>query len=267
VALRTETERLVEEVLERQTWNPEQWKTWQEERLAYVLHRAATRVPYYREQWAARRRRGDRASWEYIENWPVLEKEPLRQNPIAFVADDCDVRHMYPEHTSGTTGTPLSLWWSRETVRAWYALFEARTRRWNGVSRHENWAILGGQLIVYANTLRPLLWVWNTPMNQLYMSSYHLAPDVIPYYCNALKRYGINHILAYPSALYSIAQEVLRLGRKDLHMIVAITNAEPIFDYQRQAISEAFNRPVCKTYGMAEIVAAASECTGGQLHL
>src|SRR5687767_10580476 len=83
-----EAERLVEEALERQTWNPKQWKTWQEERLAYVLHRAATRVPYYREQWAARRRRGDRASWQYIENWPVLKKEPLRQNPTAFVADD-----------------------------------------------------------------------------------------------------------------------------------------------------------------------------------
>ena len=69
-----ETERLVEEALGRESWSLKQWRAWQEERLAYVLHRAATRVPYYREQWAARRRRGDRASWEYLENWPILEK-------------------------------------------------------------------------------------------------------------------------------------------------------------------------------------------------
>lgn len=152
-------------------------------------------------------------------------------------------------------------------MQAWYALFEARTRRWNGVSRHENWAILGGQLIASTNTRRPPFWVWNAPMNQLYMSTYHLAPDLIPYYCDALKRYRIKYVQAYPSALYSIAQEVLRLGRKDLHMVVVIANAEPLFDYQRQTISEAFNCPVRETYGMAEFVASASECARGQLHL
>jgi len=37
-----ETERLVEEALERETWSPKRWKAWQEERLAYVLHRAVS---------------------------------------------------------------------------------------------------------------------------------------------------------------------------------------------------------------------------------
>jgi len=60
-----ESERLVAEALEREHWSAERFKAWQEERLASVLHRAATCVPYYREQWAARRRQGDRASWAY----------------------------------------------------------------------------------------------------------------------------------------------------------------------------------------------------------
>ena len=96
-----ETDRLVEEALERENWTPHRWKAWQEERLAHVLHRAATQVPYYREQWAARRRQGDRASWDYLENWPILEKDFVRENPRAFVADDCDVRKMFCEQTSG----------------------------------------------------------------------------------------------------------------------------------------------------------------------
>ena len=50
------TERLVQEAHEREFWSAEEWRSYQQERLAYVLHRAATRVPYYREQWAARRR-------------------------------------------------------------------------------------------------------------------------------------------------------------------------------------------------------------------
>ena len=56
-----ETERLAEEAIGRESWSLTQWKVWQEERLVSVLNRAATRVPYYREPWAARRRRGGRA--------------------------------------------------------------------------------------------------------------------------------------------------------------------------------------------------------------
>ena len=92
------------------------------------------------------------------------------------------------------------------------------------------------------------------------MSSYHLAPDLIPHYLDALKKYRIKYIFGYTSSLYALAQEILRLGRKDLQMTVAITNAEPLFEYQRKTISEAFQCPVRETYGMAEIVTAASEC-------
>lgn len=262
-----ETEKLVDEALERDTWNPERWKAWQEERLAYVLHRAATRVPYYREQWQARRRRGDFASWEYLENWPILEKETVREKPIAFVADDRDVRALFHLHTSGTTGKPLDIFQGQQTVRAWYALFEARCRKWYGVSRHDRWATLGGQLVTSVRQRRPPFWVWNNAAKQLYMSSYHLAPDLIPHYLEGIRRYRVKYLEGYTSSLYALAQEALRLGRDDWNMSVAITNAEPVFDYQREVINEAFGCPVRETYGMAEITAAASECEAGRLHL
>jgi phenylacetate-CoA ligase len=50
-------------------------------------------------------------------------------------------------------------------------------------------------------------------------------------------------------------------------MKVAITTAEPVYAYQREAIEEAFQCRVCETYGMVEIVAAASECPHGSMHL
>jgi phenylacetate-CoA ligase len=261
-----ETERLVEEALEREHWPPERWKAWQEERLAYILHRAATKVPYYREYWRKHAQTGTRP-WEELANWPILTKEPLRANPRAFLAEDCDPRRMYEEHTSGTTGTPLTLWQSRETVRAWYALFEARWRRWYGVSMHDRWAILGGKLVTPVSQKRPPFWVWNSAMNQLYMSAYHLAPDLTPYYLDALVKYRIKYLWGYSSSLYVLAQDALRLGRRDIKMAVVITNAEPLYDYQRKTIAEAFQCPVRETYGMCELVAAASECEHGRMHL
>src|SRR5439155_25713353 len=251
----SDTERLVEQALERERWSAETWQRWQEERLAYVLERAATRVPYYRDQWTARRRKGDRASWELLENWPVLEKEPLRSNSRAFVAEDCNTQNMFHEHTSGTSGTPLDLWWSRQTVRAWYALFEARWRRWYGVSRRDRWAILGGQLVTAVGQRHPPFWVWNAALNQLYLSSYHLAPKLLPHFLRALERYRVRYLFGYPSALHALAHGAGGLDAGKLQLAVAITNAEPVLDHQRAAIIGAFGCPVRETYGMAEIVA------------
>ena len=253
--------------MERETWSPARWQAWQQERLAYVLHRAATQVPYYREYWSRRRRRGDGAAWEDLTNWPLLDKEALRQNPQAFLADDCARQKMFAIHTSGTTGKPLTLWQNRSTLRQWYALFEARWRRWYGVSRQDRWAILGGQLVAPVARRQPPFWVWNHGLKQLYLSSYHLALDLLPAYLDAIVSHRITYLWGYTSSLYVLAQAALSAGRRDVKMTVAITNAEPVYEYQRRVIGAAFQCPVRETYGMTEMVAGASECQHGRLHL
>ena len=261
-----ETERLVEEALARDDWTAGQWRAWREERLAFVLHRAATRVPYYRDQWAQRRAAGDRAAWDMLDNWPVLSKDALRLNPKAFLADDCDPARMYYEHTSGTTGKPLHLWHSRETLVAWYALTEARMRRWYGVGRDDRWAILGGQLVAPVGRDRPPFWVWNIALRQLYLSAYHLAPDNVAAYLEALRRHGVVYLLGYPSGLHALARVAVERGLDAPRLRVAIGNAEPLLAHQRETIAAAFECPVRETYGMAEYAAAGSECERGRLH-
>ena len=262
-----ESDRLRDEALARERWSADDWTRWRDERLAFVLWRAATRVPFYQEMWRARRRRGDRASFEYLENWPVLEKESLRRDPTAFVADDRHPRRMFHDHTSGTTGKSLDIWLSRETVREWYALHEARTRAWNGVARGDRWAILGGQLVVPVAQTSPPYWVWNGALRQLYMSAYHIAPATVASYVAALRDHRVAYVLGYPSALFALAREVLARGVDAPRLRVALLNAEPLLDHQRECIAEAFGCAVRETYGMSEIVAAASECDHGTMHL
>ncbi|MEP7075254.1 MAG: hypothetical protein ABI878_05545 [Acidobacteriota bacterium] len=261
-----ETEKRVEEALERDYWTESEWEKWQQNRLSVVLHRAANQVPFYREIWAKRRRDGDRSSYEYLENWHILEKSAVRRHGKDLVADDCNAKTMYRDRTSGTTGTSLDIWMTRETARYWYALAEARWRRWYGVSKNDRWAILGGQLVTPIRQTQPPFWVWNAGLNQLYMSSYHLAPSHLSYYVKALKKYRIRYILGYPSSLYSLAQAVKTENIKDIRLEVVITNAEPLYQHQKELISDAFGCPVRETYGMAEMVAAGSECTSGNLH-
>lgn len=262
-----ETQRLVEAALERERWPEEEWRAYQEGLLAVLLDRAARQVPYYREHWAARRRAGDRASWAYLENWPVLTKDALRAAPRAFLADDCDPRRMMEEHTSGTTGKPLTLWIGRQAAREWYALFEARVRQWNGVSRFDSWAIFGGQLVAPVEQNKPPFWVWNAALNQLYLSSYHLSARTAAAYLDALRQHQTTYLLGYPSAMASLAHFTLAAGLEAPPVRVAISNAEPLFPHQREAIAAAFGGRVVDTYGMAEQAAAASECRFGRMHI
>jgi phenylacetate-coenzyme A ligase PaaK-like adenylate-forming protein len=100
------------------------------------------------------------------------------------------------------------------------------------------------------------------------VSSYHLSPENIPHYLEeALRHYRVKYVLGYSSALHALAEEILRQGIVPLQMLVALTNAEPVYDYQRKAIARAFACPVRATYGMAELVAAAGECEQGRPHL
>jgi phenylacetate-CoA ligase len=258
---------LVAEALERDTWSEARWKVWRAERLDALLHRAATRVPYYRDYWGARRRRGDTSPWNRLENWPVLDKEIVRQRPEAFVAEDCDRRSLYSEHTSGTTGTPVRVWWSRETVRQWFALLEARVRRWNGVSRHDRWAILGGQLVVPVARRKPPFGIWNAASRQLYLSSYHLSPAAAPAYLESMRDRRVSYLWGYASSMSVLARLAWEAGLPAPTLRVAISNAEPLDASQRAEITRAFGCPVRDTYGMAEIVCGASECDAGTLHL
>ena len=259
------TETRVEHALEREYWDPDKLKDWNARRLSYILERAVTKVPYYRDFWHRLENQND-SSWRYLANWPVLRKSSLRGNKEAFLADDTGSKNLFLEQTSGTTGTPLEFWIDRNTLQAWYSLAEARWRRWYGVSRRDRWAIIGGQRVVPFKQNKPPYWVWNAGLNQLYMSAIHIRSDFLLDYLDAVRRYKIVYLYGYSSSLYWLAIAALE-NNVTLELKVVLTNAEPLYQYQREAMREAFNCPVRETYGLCEMVSAMSECEFEQLHL
>ena len=251
--------------LEHDRMSADKWKTIQEEQLARTLHRAVTRVPYYRNLWQEIQRKGENRRPDRLEDWPLLEKEDLRRSARSFVADDCRLDSMRHTVTSGTTGQPIHFWYRAEADRNWWALCEARWRQWNGVSRQDRWALLAGRLVVPLDQKSAPFWVWNRGLHQLYLSAYHLWPEALPGYLDAIDKYEVSYIWGHSSGLHALAREALRIGRR-LPMRLVLTTSEPIFDAQKKAIEDAFECPVKETYGMAEMAAAASECEAGGLH-
>jgi phenylacetate-CoA ligase len=67
--------------------------------------------------------------------------------------------------------------------------------------------------------------------------------------------------------MHALARGILEGGLEAPRLEVAISNAEPLLAYQRSAIARAFQCTVRDTYGQAEIVCGASECSEGSMHL
>jgi len=263
----SQTEALVEEALAREQWTAKQWQDWRDKQLAELLELAATQVPHYRNYWRQQRDVGNTSSWEKLENWPILTKDILREKPEAFIAESHKDKRLFKLSTSGTSGKPITIWRSRKTMQDWYALFEARWRYWHGVSRHDRWAILGGQLVTPTKQTKPPFWTWNSGLNQLYMSTMHISPTNIKAYLDALKRYNIVYLWGYASSMHNLAHMALEQGLETPKLKVAISNAELLHPYQRESIAKAFQCPVLDTYGMSEAVAGAGECEYGSMHM
>lgn len=256
------TDRLVAEALDRERWTDGEWDGWRSERLALILATASDHVHAY----AGIPLGDDAVGAGSLSGLPLLAKTRLRADPRSFVRDDAP-RGLIEEHTSGTTATPLSLYISRPDYRYWYALAEARWRRWYGVSRHERWAIVGGQPIVPPAATEPPFWVWNAALHQLYMSSYHVSERTAADYVRAIDDHRVTYLLGYPSSIHALAEVCRANGIRPRALRVVVANAEPVLAHQRESISEVFGCPVRETYGMAEYVVAASECDHGTLHL
>lgn len=253
-------ERLVAEAQEREWWDEDQWLRVLDRQVDRLLD-SATRTRHYQDC-------GPRASgFGRLRQWPFTPKHALRDDPDSFTVPGVQRSGLVVDTTSGTTGTPLRIVLTKAAVRHWYAMYEARIRRWNGVRLSDRWAMFGGQLVVPAERTTPPFWVHNVPMRQLYMSTNHISEQNVVAMAAELRRFAPRFLIGYPSSVALFSTLCLRRGIPLPALEVAISNAEPLTDAQRTVIAEAFRCPVRNTYGMGEMAAGASECEHGALHL
>lgn len=248
----------LKEINERDTWSKYQIKEYQQVLIKEMLAYCIKYVPYYRDY---NKLRSKNSNWDplILSNWPILEKDLIRKDPDRFLSDQYNKKTLVNIPTSGTSGKPMSFWFSKEALSYWYALYEYRIKMWNGVSDKDNWANFGGQLVCEIGRTKPPYWVKNYAMNQLYLSSYNIRPDTIKDYANALIDYKVKYVLGYVSSIFSIANESLKQKISLPQLKVVITNAEPLLEGQREIISKAFKCKVIQTYSGCEFSFSGNE--------
>jgi phenylacetate-CoA ligase len=241
-------------------------EAWQRRRLVELLQIAATRVPYYREQWRGIDWKGIRSA-EDLGALPRLEKQAIRENERAFLVEGLDPKSLWMEKTSGTTGTALRIYWPKTMLPQWWALMEIMIRNPAGVGQQTPRAMMGGRPIVRGDSTRPPYWRFNRRWRQLYLSSYHVSGQSVKGYVEALRRYGSEWITGYGSAIAALAESALEAGLPPLRLRAAIVSGDTLMPGMRSSIERFFSCRCFDSYGQCEGVAMTMECAEGRMHV
>ena len=247
---------------ESQWWDAGRLRAWQATQLRKVLVHAVESVPYYRELF--RRYGFDPHRIESVEQLaalPVLTRDTIRTRAADLVSRAFTRQQLHEGHTSGTTGTPLTVFYDADMIAMNYAVMD-RQYEWIGAclsAGDSRVAVLRGNIIVPLSQQRAPYWRNNRHLNQRIFSSFHLSPRTAGDYCRSLQEFAPDIIDGYPSSLYVLAKLLLNSGMT-LPVSAAITSSETLYDFQREAIESAFCCRVFDYYAAAERVIFSVEC-------
>jgi len=256
-------------IRERDGWDTGQLEEFQDKSLRDLVSHAAAHIPYYRESFArVGLKPGTFLGLADLRRLPILEKADARIRCRDLVDERLDPGRLIVEHTSGTTGTPVCLYRDRADTAAAYAYNEARWHAVAGMRRGRNRSVsIGGHLVVQPDRPRPPFWVSNRRWQQFYMSSYHLSPQNLGAYVEALREFGGEYIEGYPSSVCAIAQHIVENRLDTVPFGACFTTAETLSDSQREVIRRAFGCATFNQYGCGEMAVFAADCPRGGLHL
>lgn len=254
--------RVLQELLESQWQDAATVAQHQVDTLASVLDHARRTVPFYANRLPAVRE-GTRPDLREI---PLLTKHEVREAGEALVSTTYRGRRLQETHTGGTTGMPLTIYCTPAVLQRNYAFF-ARFVSWTGVGPSERRATFAGRNIIPARLDDSgTYWRYNWAARTLLCSSYHLSPQHMTAYAEALRRFRPALIDSYPSSILPLATYLVEHPEVRLGVRAIVTSSETLDLEARGRLERAFGCPVFDHYGAAEMAAFITQCEHGTYH-
>ena len=203
---------------------------------------------------------------DQLDGFPLLDKDGLRRGRDRYESNIKPII-VVRGSTSGTTGTPLEVPQPLNSVIREQA-FISRMLLWAGFEKGDKRAWIRGDLIVPAAQKTGPYWRYSWFENMILMSSFHMKQDVLPQYIDAMVRFGVNVVRAYPSSIVTLAKY---LESRDEYypgrLKSIITSSEYLSPKHRHLVEERFRCKVFDWYGQFERVAAIANCEHGRYHI
>lgn len=249
-------------------WSEEQIRSYQIQKMQEVVAEAYYHIPYYRDLLTRLGLTvGDFQDLVDLQKLPVLTKETVREQPADFISERFPLGSLIRNLTSGTTGTPLTVYLTHEAFQFQWAVWWRHRARF-GLRLGDKFLTFGARLSVPVQQKDPPFWRYNRTVNQVYLSTYHINPANTAAIVDWLNHEDFDFYTGYPSAMYALAAQMeaqgLRLYNRPKYVITGADALLPTFETK---IRRIFGVPVSEQYGMAEACGNLAKCENGRFHL
>ena len=242
--------------LKKQQWlTEEKLIKIQEKKLIALINHAYHNVPFYHDLFeSVGVKPKDVNSLANLQKVPILTKDIIRKNyPDKIVATGVDIRNCFIKSTTGSTGMPLKVAYSKEMldyVRCvnLFVFLEFGLRLTDKLVRICH---IGNENIPFPSLLAKM-----GILNWKYLSIFDPVESIL----KSLKNLKPDVIFTYPSVLLLISKEIEEQNINDITPRLVFTSGETLSYSDRKKISTIFNSDVYSMYGTEENGLLAFEC-------
>jgi phenylacetate-CoA ligase len=224
-------------------------KLWTERRLGPILA-AARRTRYGQGVGDARR----------LADWPLLQKDRLREDPAAFRTGAWFTARA---STGGTTGTPLELVRSPANIVTEQVCLDRLVRALDCDPRTARIAVLRADTVKQASDDGPPFWTYAVGGRRLVLSSAHLSQSTLPSFLSELRKFRPDILWVHPTMLEVLCRLLARSGEV-LRVKGVLSGSEMLAPEVWKLARELIGCALVDYYGLAERVAFAYAASPGE---
>ncbi|WP_457611475.1 phenylacetate--CoA ligase family protein [Lutibacter sp.] len=242
-------------------FSKDQWEDYQTKELRKLLVHAFTTVPYYEQSY---KKLGfslqdfKQFSLSDMHKLPYLEKDDLRKFGTTTLLSRNRKRGKFYS-SSGSTGTPVKIYFSKEFHQTWSALYEVRVRNWANLNYKMPRAMIGGRRVIPTAKSTAPFYRYNFAESQAYFSAYHISDSTVREYIAGLKKSKAVYLVGYATSIYLLAQSIKNQQLKAPEMKAVLTSSEKLTQNMRQIIENIFQCRVFDAYSGVEACGLISE--------
>lgn len=255
-------------LIESDAWSAERIGKYQDKCLQEIISYAYENVPFYR-QWF-----GDHGvdplhikGVDDLERLPILPKSVVREHQKEMVSKEFDPDSLILESTSGTTGTPLIIPFTKEGLAWQWAVWWRHKHRF-GLQPRDSHVSFSGKSFVPIDQPKPPYWRHDWIGHRTLMSVYHVRPDTIDDIVKFLDRHPHKFFTGAASGIYTLTMAMEHAGltlQSPPKMVVC--GADVLLPEHVRSFRKCLGAPVTEQYGMTEFAANMSKCEKDRFHV
>lgn len=256
--------------LSREFYCTEEWEKYQVLKLRELLIHSILNVPYYSKLF-----KENGITVENIKQFnlsqlgsiPYLEKNTLRMEGKSSLLSNTIDKNGEFFASSGSTGTPTQIYFSRKFHQTWSAVFETRIRWWAGVNNKTPRGTIGGRRVLPEGDGKRPFFRYNFFEKQTYFSAYHISKNNADNYLKGIVDNKVDYMTGYAMSNYFLARFIEESNLKAPKLKAVITSSEKLTKEMRDTFRRVYNCETYDSYSGVEACGLISQCEKGNLHM